>query len=106
MYLKLLGFALVGKLIIYLAQIFPFQKLPIIGKLFADERFLGELFACDLCFGFWVYFLLGFMFKVDFLQETFYVTIVSEAISGAIMSYTMHLLSIGFREKYFMVVIE
>jgi hypothetical protein len=101
MYLQLLGYALVGKLIIYLAQIFPKQKLPIIGKLFAENRFFGELFACDLCTGFWVYFLLDFMFRVNFLQETFYVTIVSEAISGAILAFIMHLLSIGFRTKYF-----
>ena len=106
MYLQLLGFALVGKLIIYLAQIFPKQKLPVIGTLFAEDRFLGELFACDLCLGVWVYSLLNFMFRLNFLQEIFYVTIVSEAISGAIMAWLMHLLTIGFREKYFTIYIE
>lgn len=106
MYLKLLGFALVGKLIIYLLQIFPFQKLPIIGTLWNEDKFFEELFGCSLCLGFWIYTGINLWFQINFLQEIFYVTIVSEAISGAIMSYVMHLLSIGFREKYFIVVIE
>jgi hypothetical protein len=106
MYLKLLAFALVGKLIIYLLQVFPFQKLPLIGSLWKEDRFLGHLFDCDLCLGFWIYTGINFWFQINFLQEIFYVTIVSEAISGAIVSWIMHLISIGFREKYFTIVIE
>jgi hypothetical protein len=51
--MNVIVYALLGKLIIYLAQKFPFTSLPLVGKLWEEQRFFGKLFGCDLCLGVW-----------------------------------------------------
>jgi hypothetical protein len=101
-------FALVGKIILFLLQKFPKRKLPFIGTLFADGRFLDELFACDLCLGVYVYGFLSFLLGYDLLSEVgfSYVPIVSEIITGAIASFVVHIFSVGWNSKFQNLVIE
>ena len=99
-------FALVGKLLIFLLQKFPKQSLPIIGKLFRDGMLLENLFSCDLCLGFWVYSGLAFIIDVNVIGDLFYVPILSEFITGAIVSFIMHLISAGWNAQYQNVFIE
>jgi len=103
---QLVVFALVGKLLIFLFQKFPKPTLPIIGKLFREGRLLDDLFSCDLCLGFWVYSGLAFLFEINLLKEFFYVPFLSEFISGAIISFIIHLISAGWEAKYQNIVIE
>jgi len=99
-------FALVGKLLIFLLQKFPKQSLPIIGKLFRDGRLLENLFSCVLCLGFWVFSGLAFIIDVNVIGDLFYVPILSEFITGAIVSFIMHLISAGWNAQYQNVFIE
>ena len=86
-------FALVGKLLIFLLQKFPKQSLPIIGKLFRDGSLLDNLFSCDLCLGVWVFWGLAFIIDVNVIGDLFvYVPILSEFITGAVVSFIMHLI--------------
>jgi len=99
MYLELLGFVLVGKLIIYLAQQFFFAN-------FGEVKFFSKLFSCDLCLGVWVYSILNFFFGINLLEQVFYIWIVSEILSGAVISFLMHLISIGWSSKYQEIIID
>lgn len=98
--IKIVIFALLGKLTIYLAQNFPFVSFPLIGKYWKEKRFLGKLFACDLCLGVWVYTLTAIPIKVNLFEEFGYMPIVFEFFTGAAMSFIMHLLTIGWRDKF------
>lgn len=98
--IRIILYAGLGKLIIFLAQAFPFHHLPVIGKMWSDDKFLGELFACDLCLGVWVYWLLAILLSVNLFEEFGYVPIVFEFITGATISFIMHLVTIGWRDKF------
>ena len=104
--MQLVAFALIGKLIIFLLQRFLTSHLPLIGRLFEEERFLGKLFSCDLCLGFWVFSGLSFITNVNVTGELFNVPILSEFITGAIVSFIMHLISAGWNAQYQNVIIE
>lgn len=89
----------IGKLAIFFGQKFPY---------FANSRFefIRRLFECDLCLGFWVYFLLSTFLQVRLFEDVYlYVPLVSEIITGCVTSFGMHLVSIGWREKFSTVII-
>ena len=89
----------VGKLAIYLSQKFPY----FINSKF---EFIRKLFECDLCLGFWIYFLLSAFLRVRLFEDVYlYVPLVSEIITGCVTSFGMHLISIGWREKFSTVII-
>ena len=96
-------YALVGKIIIFLLQKFPKHSLPFIGKLFREGKFLGELFDCDLCLGFWIYSGLAFLLDVNIIGE---VPILSEFITGAITTFIVHIFSVGWNSKFQNIIIE
>lgn len=83
----------IGKLLVYLLQ-----KSPIPRKL--PEGLLKELFECDLCLGFWVYLFLGVMLQKDIDEELEKSRIVSGLATASVSTFVMHLLSIGWREKF------
>lgn len=88
-------FFMVGKLCIYMLQIFPPTK-----KLSQKWEFTKKLFECDLCLGVWVFWFLSYLFNMDYLADYFYVPILSELITGAITSFIMHLISVGWDTKF------
>ena len=96
----LLAYILIGKLSIYLIQKFPFHKLPLLGRLFEPGRFLEQLIGCDLCFGCWVYWFYSYLFKLNFMQDWFYIPVLCELLTGAITSFVVHLVSIGWKDKF------
>ena len=97
---RLAAYLLIGKLLIFLLQRFPKNKLPIISPLFREGKLLADLFDCDLCVGFWVYTGLEFLFNVNVIAEIGYIPILSELITGAVATFVMHLLSAGWDAKY------
>jgi hypothetical protein len=105
MILDFLIFAITGRILIFLFQKFPKEKLPFIGTLFLEGKFLEELFSCDLCLGFWVYFGLAFIFG-DFVPTIDYVPILSEFITGAITTFIVHIFSVGWNAKFQNFIIE
>lgn len=99
-------YALLGKLIIYLAQKFPFISIPIVGRLWEEKRFLGKLFGCDLCAGTWVYFFLALILHINLLNEFGYIPVLYEFLTGAIMSFVVHTFSLGWNSKFQLIKLE
>lgn len=95
---KFLIYLGVGKLIIYLVQKFVSSN--------SKSEFFNKLISCDLCLGTWVYCIIALAFKVVILEDVFTpVPILSELITGAVTTFGVHLLYIGWREKFSVVVI-
>jgi len=101
---ELLVYLLTGKLIIFSLQKFPFQK--VFPRLFKEGGFLEQLFSCDFCLGFWVYSGLAFIFNMNLFSEYFYVLVVCEALTGIVASFVMHLLTIGWNDKFGTIFVE
>lgn len=106
--LKFFAYLAIGKLLIFIGQKFPFHKLPIIGNLFAEGEFLEQLFACDLCLGFYVFSFLDFFFYVNIFAELKlpYVPILNEILVGTLATFLVHVFSIGWNSKFGVIVIE
>ncbi len=85
-------YALVGKIIIFLLQKFPKHKLPFIGKLFREGKFLEELFSCSLCLGFWIYSGLAYLLDVKVVGEFF--------ITGAVTTFVVWVFSEGWHTLF------
>lgn len=103
MYYELLLYTLTGKLVIFILQKFAFANLSKRGKLLGS-RFLNELFECDLCLGVWVFTGLAVAFEIN-LVDLFYVPIISEILTGAAMSFLVHVFSNGWKALYNVTVI-
>lgn len=86
-------FLLIGKLLIYLGMKFP----PLSESRF---EFVKRLWECQECSGVWVYTFLSFVMGEVLFREFFYFPIASELITGGISSFIVHLISIGWREKF------
>ena len=99
MILRYFAFAAIGKLLLYLAQKFPLTNY-IAGK----WKVLEQLVNCDLCFGFWVYLVLSVFYRIDILVP--HVAVLSEIILASATTFLVHLISIGWSEKFNIVVIE
>jgi len=104
MILDFLVYAFIGKIIVFLFQKFPKDNLPFIGKLFREGRFLDELFACDLCLGFWIYF--GLAFILDENLASVDVPVLAEFITGAVTTFVVHIFSVGWNTKFQNLIIE
>ena len=95
MSVEFLLYVAVGKLMIYLAQ-----------KSLSNVQSLEKLVSCDLCVGVWIYTILSGLFQIRLLEDVYwYVPLVSELITGSIVSYLVHLLTIGFKEKHLPVIV-
>ena len=86
-------FLLIGKLLIYLGMKFP----PLSESRF---EFVKRLWECQECSGVWVYTFLSFVMGEVLFVEYFYFPFVSELITGGISSFIVHLISLGWREKF------
>jgi hypothetical protein len=91
---------LVGKLFIFLAK-----KFPPLGE--SRYEFIRRLFNCGFCSGFWVYTLLAWGTKLYLFDDIIpYVPVLSQLVTGAVMSFFMHLLSLGFFEQFGVIEVE
>ena len=103
---SIIGFLLVGRLVVFVLQKFPLQKVIFIGRLFEEGKFLEQLFECDLCLGFWLYSTLSFIYDVNLVTELGYVVIISNILTGALSTFVVHLLSIGWKNKFGVFLVE
>lgn len=86
-----LMFAATGRVLVYLWMLFPeppFMKLP---------YWLEKLHRCDLCSGVWVYGILAIALQLDLFGVGHWIT---QAATGAVTSYLVHVFMIGVREKF------
>ena len=79
-----------------------FQKSPIPRYLSGN---LKELVDGDLCLGFWMYLLLGVMVRKD-IDEKIENKIVSRLATASFSTFVIHLISIGWREKFSTYIVE
>jgi len=97
-------YAGLGKLFIFLIQKSPYMKFIIGFFRGRSKAFLEELFGCDLCLGFWVYLTLALLFQYANVNinvlDIPHAPIISAIITGAITSFVLHLISIGWRDKF------
>ena len=97
MTINFLIYVALGKLLIYIGQKF-------LGN--SKSFFFNKLVNCDLCLGVWVYTILAGLYQIRLLEDVlWYVPIASELITGIAVSFIVHLLSIGVREKFGTVIV-
>jgi hypothetical protein len=93
-------YAAMGKLLIYLWQLFPLPMSVNEQKTYIAQ-FIYKLHQCDLCSGVWLYCALALIFGINIIQaDGFIARIAGELITGAITSFAVHIFSIGWRSKY------
>ena len=97
-------YAGLGKLFIFLIQKSPYMKFIIDFFKGRSKEFLEELFGCDMCLGFWGYLTLALLFQYANVNVNILdipnAPIISALITGAITSFVVHLISIGWRDKF------
>jgi hypothetical protein len=91
-------FLAIGKLLIYLGMKFP----PLAESRF---EFIRRQWECDLCCGVIVYSALSLIMGEALFGDHFYVPFISEGITGGIASFIVHLISMGYKEKFGVIVI-
>lgn len=89
-----------GKLALY-----TIDKFPLTIKIKNRSQFLNELFSCDFCLGVWVYSVLFFLTGTWFENVSF-IPILSPLLIGTFASFLMHLISLGWRTKFEVIIIE
>ena len=102
MFLQVISFLLVGRLVVFVLQKFPFIKIPFIGSLFEEWKFLAQLFSCSLCLGVWVYAVLGYFLRVDLVTSIFgvYILAINEIITGMIATFVVYIFEIGWNTRF------
>lgn len=95
MIVELIGVSVVGRLVIFLVG-----QLPATKKMRIE--FWNQLFNCDLCLGVWVFFIFCGLFHFEIISGFIgvYVPIVNELLSGAIISFIVHLIVLGWKLKF------
>ena len=95
-----LVYVAIGKLLVFIGQKF------LLDNLFQTPQFLKRLFSCDLCLGVWVYTLLSGILRVFLFTDVYgYVPLLSELITGCSISFLVHLLSLGWKSKFEVVIV-
>lgn len=107
MILKLICFLSIGRLTIFTLQKFPFRKL---SKTFLEGKFLGDLIACDLCLGVWVFMFLSFIFGIDLIQwilgDGVGLIVINQVLTGAIASFVVHVFKVGWTTEFGITILE
>jgi hypothetical protein len=95
----LVGFFALGKICIYTLQIFP-PTFLLADKAdsFLSCSFFGKLVRCEFCLGVWVY--AFWVACLGMYPPEFYIPVISEFVFGAIASFIMHLISLGWNAKF------
>lgn len=87
-----------SKLLIYLGQMFLQANVK--------SGFLKKLSECDLCFGTWVCCALAVAFQITILDDVLpRVFILSEIVTGCVSTFLLHLLTLGWKTKFDVIVI-
>lgn len=94
--LNWLVYAGIGKLLIYL-----WMKFQLPTKI-ENIKFIKILHKCGLCSGVWLYTGLALFLQVDMLPllEIKHIPVFGEFITGCIVSFIVHLISLGWNEQF------
>lgn len=94
-------YAGIGKLLIFLWMKF---QLP---EKVENIKFIKSLHECPLCSGVWLYTGLAGFLQMDvlLLLGFWHIPVVGEFITGCVVSFIVHLLSLGWTEQFSVTVI-
>lgn len=95
--LYLMFYAAAGRMVIFFSRKFLLNR-------FVKQGYFRELLECDLCLGFWVYALLSYLFDVNLAE--FLPVVISQALTGMIMSFIMRLIVAGWNADYSNIILE
>lgn len=78
-----------------------------LSKFLEENKIVRKLHECDFCAGVWGYGLLSFFMQLELLEPLgfWYVPIVSELITGVVISFLVHIFIIGWKARFEVVVI-
>lgn len=76
-------------------------------KFLKKIKTIEYLHSCDLCFGTWVYAFLSLFMQTELLSVLGfeYVPVLSEIVTGGVISFIVHLISIGWKAKFEVIVV-
>lgn len=100
---ELILFCIIGRIFIYLWMVFPLPRQIDSIKFFHDVK------QCDLCSGVYLFTILSWATGIDILQMLGFTDIngfIRVVITGGAISFLVHLISIGWKEKFMSFVIE
>ena len=94
-------FLAIGRIVIHIWQQFHLPKA--IQKI----EWFRKLHECDLCSGVWIFTILSLFMGLDLLSVLLfeYVPVVSEVVTGIVISWLVHIFILGWKAKYEIVVI-
>lgn len=94
-------YILIGKVTIHIWMQFHLPKF--LNKL----EWFNKLHQCDLCSGVWIYTILSLFMGVDLLQVAGFgsIPVVGSVVTGIVVSWAVHLFSLGWKAKYEITVI-
>ena len=85
----------IGKLLTWLGQ-----------KFLVSINLFRSLAECDLCLGVWIFSGLAIALKITILSDVLpHVHILSEIVAGCVSAFIMHILTLGWKTKFDVVVI-
>ncbi len=90
----LLIWLFLGRLVIYTIQVNHLTQ-----SLFSLHAKLIELRDCDFCLGFWVFGLLAWALGINLIAPV-YIPVLSEALSGLLASFAVHVFRLGWEMKF------
>jgi len=82
------------------------MQFPLPKKL-EENKIIRKLHECDFCAGVWAYGILSYFMQLELLEllDFNYVPIISELITGVVISFLVHVFIIGWKAKFDVVVI-
>jgi hypothetical protein len=75
--------------------IFVWRKSPYSRWLSKKSTFLKELQDCNLCIGFWFYFILAIVMQINIFTE-FYLIVVNQFLSAVVTAFFFYVLHAGW----------
>jgi len=96
-FLYLLLYAGTGRIVIFFSRKFLLNRV-------IKQGYFRELLECDLCLGFWVYALVSYLCDVNLVS--FLPVVISQALTGMIMSFIMRLVVAGWNAEFSNIIVE
>lgn len=96
MLITIVIFAIIGKLLMFVWNKSPYPKY--ISRLPKIGNFFKELFACDLCFGCWLYILMDCFWQLNLIGVT--IPVVTEFLDGIIVSFIVWVFTAGWNSLF------
>jgi hypothetical protein len=94
-------FIIIGRVLVWVGMKFP---LPNFLNRIEKVRNLHE---CPLCLGVWIYGIMSYFMWMDLLSALgfFYVPVLSEIVTGAGISFLVHIFVLGWKSMFEVIIV-